>query len=131
MELRTLGLGRFDLYVDASPLQRLPYQIRMRHRAERGFMTSHQSDGLAEPRRWHFRRMGKAEMNDDPIQGEFFTNQDIADRLVRETLQNSLDAAIGSDQVVVRFALRNSRPSDSVGLWAVLQSFAAALGANP
>ena len=90
MELRTLGLGCFDLYVHTSPLQRLPHQIRMYHRTERGFMTNSRPDGSPEPRQWHFRRMGKAEMNDDPIQGEFFTNQDIADRLVRETLQNSL-----------------------------------------
>ena len=78
-------------------------------------MTSQRPDGSDGARRWHFRRMGKAEMNDDPIQGEFFTNQDIADRLVRETLQNSLDAAMGSDRVVVRFTLRSSGPSDSEG----------------
>ena len=31
-------------------------------------------------------------MNYDPIQGEFFSSQSIADRLVRESIQNSLDA---------------------------------------
>ena len=57
-------------------------------------------------RAWHFRKRQKSEMNDDPIQGEFFTNQSIADRLVRESIQNSLDARINEEQPVsVRFAL--------------------------
>ena len=57
--------------------------------------------------------MRDADPNIDPVQGEFFTDQDIADRLVRETLQNSLDARrsdIGTEQVRVRFALHRNRP---------------------
>ena len=76
-------------------------------------MTSQRRDGSTLPHEWHFRPMSKAEINLDPIQGEFFTSQDIADRLVRETLQNSLDAAIDShNPVTVRFTLRNDCSSN-------------------
>ena len=69
-------------------------------------MTTHSGD-----RTWHFRTMQKSEMNYDPIQGEFFTNQDIADRLVRETLQNSLDADLKNGRPVhVRFSLQSETP---------------------
>ena len=58
---------------------------------------------------WHFRKMQKSEMNDDPIQGEFFTSQSISDRLVRESIQNSLDAKVQDDQpVLIRFILGDS-----------------------
>ena len=47
-------------------------------------------------------------MNYDPIQGEFFSSQSIADRLVRESIQNSLDARAGTEQPVrIRFTLRD------------------------
>lgn len=76
-------------------------------------MTGQQRDRSTRSREWHFRAMGKAEINLDPIQGEFFTSQDIADRLVRETLQNSLDAAISNgNPVTVRFTLRNNASSN-------------------
>ncbi len=65
-------------------------------------------------RSWHFLKMRKAEVNQDPIQGEFFTDQDIADRLVRESLQNSLDAIDDQTQpVIVRFTLRRDQPLDA------------------
>ncbi len=55
---------------------------------------------------WNFRKISPAEMNSDPVQGEFFKNKsDIVDRLVRETLQNSLDARKGDDPVRVRFSI--------------------------
>ena len=54
---------------------------------------------------WYFRKVSEAEINSDPVQGEFFIKSDIADRLVREALQNSLDAQSGSGPVSVRFAL--------------------------
>lgn len=54
---------------------------------------------------WRFRRMTPAEINQDPVQGEFFTStSDLAERLVRESIQNSLDAARGDGPVLVRFA---------------------------
>jgi len=55
---------------------------------------------------WHFRAMSDGEINVDPIEGEFFTIGDIeslADGLVREAIQNSLDARIPGQQVRVRF----------------------------
>jgi len=53
-------------------------------------------------------------MNYDPVQGEFFTGKDIVDRLVRETLQNSLDARNGSGRPVrVRFAIHSDEPDFS------------------
>lgn len=55
---------------------------------------------------WKFRRMHPGEMNIDPVEAEFFTTealQSVGDALVRETIQNSLDARIPGDQVRVRF----------------------------
>ena len=56
---------------------------------------------------WRFRAMQPGEMNVDPIEGEFFTTEalrSITDALVRESIQNSLDASAGSDPVTVRFS---------------------------
>ena len=55
--------------------------------------------------------MQPGEMNVDPIEGEFFTTEalrSMTDALVRESIQNSLDAAAGSDPVVVRFSYHPS-----------------------
>lgn len=62
---------------------------------------------------WHFKRRERSDEVADPIQGEFF--DEVADpeerrrgpaaSLVREAIQNSLDARIGSDAVHVRFYL--------------------------
>ena len=42
---------------------------------------------------------------ENPVQGEFFTSAaDMPERLVRESIQNSMDAALGNEQVRVRFA---------------------------
>lgn len=49
-------------------------------------------------------------MNYDPVQGEFFTGSDIVDRLVRETLQNSLDVKSGEEPVRIRFAIHSAEP---------------------
>ena len=63
---------------------------------------------------WRFREMARAEMNQDPMQREFFEGESINTRLVRESIQNSLDAGIarvssasdaGSVPVRVRFSL--------------------------
>ena len=62
---------------------------------------------------WRFREMQPGEINVDPIEGEFFTTEaidGITDALVREAIQNSLDAAEGSGPVTVRFSFY-SRPN--------------------
>ncbi len=55
---------------------------------------------------WRFRKMQPGEINIDPIEEEFFTTEalgSITDALVREAIQNSLDARNGSNPVTVRF----------------------------
>ncbi len=52
---------------------------------------------------WHFREMDRGEVNVDPVHDEFFKAQDLADALVRESIQNSLDARRGHSTVRVRF----------------------------
>jgi hypothetical protein len=62
---------------------------------------------------WRFREMQPGEINVDPIEGEFFTTEaigSITDALVREAVQNSLDAARGQEPVTVRFSFY-SRPN--------------------
>ena len=58
-----------------------------------------------EQPRWRFARMTRAEINQDPVQGEFFSREaDLPGRLVREAVQNSLDARREPGQPVrVRF----------------------------
>ena len=54
---------------------------------------------------WRFARMTDAQINENPVQGEFFTSEsDLPERLVREAIQNSMDARIGDQPVRVRFA---------------------------
>ncbi len=49
--------------------------------------------------------MSPSQVNQDPVQGEFFTAAaDLPDRLVRESIQNSLDARRPGETVKVRFA---------------------------
>lgn len=71
-----------------------------------------QPGGAMTDIRWKFRKMVRAEMNQDPMQREFFDEEPINTRLVRESIQNSLDAGIAhvssgvEDQPVrVRFSL--------------------------
>lgn len=61
---------------------------------------------------WRFARMAPSWINQDPIQGEFFTSvSDLSERVVREAIQNSLDARRGGETVRVRFALsRTAKP---------------------
>ena len=67
---------------------------------------------------WRFRKMQPGEINVDPIEGEFFTTEaigSITDALVRESIQNSLDAAEGDGPVTISFSFysgpgRNSDP---------------------
>lgn len=56
---------------------------------------------------WRFREMQPGEINIDPIEGEFFTTEALGslnDALVREAIQNSLDAAAGEGAVTVCFS---------------------------
>ena len=63
--------------------------------------------------RWKFRKMDKSEKLQDPIQSQFFTTNIVGGltaALVRETIQNSLDAKTSDDDgikysVLVRFSL--------------------------
>ena len=61
--------------------------------------------------KWRFRKMSRAEINQDPMEREFFEDEPINTRLVRETIQNSLDAGVArvsgsSDEPVrLRFSL--------------------------
>ncbi len=62
---------------------------------------------------WKFRVMSRGEMNTDPIESEFFSTEhldSVADALVRESVQNSLDAGVPGQTVKVSFRLftRNS-----------------------
>jgi len=52
---------------------------------------------------WRFREMDRGEVNVDPVYDEFFKAQDLADALVREAIQNSLDARRGHSLVRVGF----------------------------
>ena len=67
---------------------------------------------------WRFARMTPSEMNQDPVQGEFFTAaSDLPERLVRESIQNSLDARLpgSSEPVLVRFgfsAVQQALPAE-------------------
>lgn len=62
---------------------------------------------------WHFKRRERSDEVADPIQGEFFDEAADPDErrrgpaasLVREAIQNSLDARVGSGPVDVRFYL--------------------------
>lgn len=58
--------------------------------------------------KWRFRPMTRGEMNTDPVEGEFFTPEGLAEALVREAIQNSLDAKLPGSQVRVRFAFSGS-----------------------
>lgn len=58
---------------------------------------------------WRFRKMQPGEINIDPIEEEFFTTEalgSITDAVVREAIQNSLDACNGIDSVTIRFELK-------------------------
>jgi len=62
---------------------------------------------------WKFREMSRGEINVDPIEGEFFATEalgSLSDALVRESIQNSLDAKADNGPVTVRFSFY-SKPS--------------------
>ena len=54
--------------------------------------------------RWRFARMSEWQPNSNPVLGEFFSAaSDLPERLVRESIQNSMDARHGNEPVRVRF----------------------------
>ncbi len=73
------------------------------------------------PPRWRFPRMAPSQVNQNPVQGEFFTaTAGMAERLVRESIQNSLDARHGDEVVRLRFAFsgeRNILPPGAAKSW--------------
>lgn len=62
-------------------------------------------DANGETPQWRFRQMKLSELNREPTEDEFFLREDALASLVREAIQNSLDAADGPDPVRVRFYL--------------------------
>jgi hypothetical protein len=73
---------------------------------------------------WFFTPRGLMHKDRDPVLGEFFTTDSIkttADSIVRESIQNSIDANSGSGPVVVRFAVGRASRAETEdlfsGLW--------------
>jgi hypothetical protein len=63
---------------------------------------------------WMFREMARGEVNVDPIQSEFFTTEAIdgqAEAIVREAVQNSLDAGTTGTKVRVCFRISDEKDS--------------------
>ncbi len=75
-------------------------------------MTAEGQAGSTESYGWHFKQHRPGEALDDPIQGEFFSDEAISDpgdSLIREGIQNSLDAAQGPEPVLVRIRVSGQR----------------------
>ena len=64
---------------------------------------------------WKFRVMRPSEQNKGPTEAEFFRRETAVTSLVRESVQNSLDAAVNGDPVRVRFVLRTARSQIAPG----------------
>lgn len=81
---------------------------------------------------WKFRPMGLAEQNRDPIEDEFFRRESGRASLVREFIQNSLDAAAGTGPVRVRFYISGTdfavAPTDADRWFRALQPHLDAAG---
>ncbi len=59
---------------------------------------------------WRFAAMAPGQITENPVQGQFFTSAaDMPERLVREAIQNSMDAALPDQRVRVRFAFSGNR----------------------
>ncbi|MFO7599184.1 MAG: hypothetical protein R6X27_05170 [Candidatus Desulfacyla sp.] len=79
------------------------------------FFKKPKAQGSKTPQ-WRFREMQRGEMNVDPIEGEFFNTEaisSISDALVREAIQNSLDASVGKGPVTVRFSFMSGTEAGS------------------
>jgi hypothetical protein len=90
--------------------------------------------------KWHFRKMRPADIASDPDFAKALFSGDAARSLVRESIQNSLDARASTDQpVTVRFALRSgtraARAADAVrfldGMWEHIHSETSGLESAP
>lgn len=60
---------------------------------------------------WKFREMSRGEINIDPIEGEFFSAEalgSLSDALIREAIQNSLDASIPGEKTKVIISFSSS-----------------------
>lgn len=69
---------------------------------------------MASSPQWRFRPMHPGEMNIDPIEAEFFSTEalgSLADALVREAIQNSLDGRRSGERLTMRFLFPHSRAS--------------------
>ena len=77
--------------------------------------------------------MMPSEINQDPVQGEFFTSAShLSERVVRESLQNSLDARRGHEPVRVRFTFSgesDALPTDAAARY--LRQLAPHIQADP
>ena len=65
---------------------------------------------------WKFRQMSRGEINVDPIEGEFFSTEilgSLSDAVIREAIQNSLDAGIPGQQV--KIVITFSSPDQKLG----------------
>ena len=54
---------------------------------------------------WRFREKQRAEIHQNPVNTEFFAQQDVAERLVREAAQNAMDAASDGETARLVFKL--------------------------
>ena len=72
---------------------------------------------------WHFRTMDSGEVQVDPVHDEFFKAQDLADALVRESIQNSLDARLPRSRSPVRVRFRFASGAHALHPEAVRQYF--------
>ena len=64
---------------------------------------------------WHFRVMNRGEMNQDPVQDDYFNTAALdsySDALVRESIQNSLDAKLKNSGAPVRVRITFPTNSD-------------------
>src|SRR6266571_7064184 len=82
---------------------------------------------------WSFSKMSRDQMSIDPVLREFFRSAELTENLVRESIQNSLDARReGQNHVRVRFAFSSSEkgiPAQAYdeyarGLWPHLDTVA-------
>ena len=93
---------------------------------------------MTEDSQWSFLPWREGDIHSNPFSDEFFSSDSIAASLVREPIQNSLDARAGSEPVLVRytFSVANRLPSERSrqwfsGLWPHLRSKDAGLRSAP
>lgn len=91
---------------------------------------------------WRFKEMSPGDINIDPIESQFFSTEtlgSITEALVRESIQNSLDATLPNKSALVRFILEedvsslisSKRRTFLHGLWNHIQASDAGLADVP